>query len=403
MENFIRPSYLNSIKPFIGKQIIKVLTGQRRTGKSYLMLQIIDFIKQNNAEANIISINKEEFEFDFIKNYTDLYNYVKEKSKETKNYLFIDEIQEITEFEKAIRSLLHTGNYDIYCTGSNANMLSSDLATVLSGRYVEFNIHSLSYLEFLQFHHKENTEQSLQTYLKRGGLPFLIHLPDDDKTIFEYLKNISNTIFFKDIVSRFNIRNVSFLSDLTKYLANNCGSLFSANSIEKYLKSQKIKVSYDIILNYLDYLEKAYFIHRVKREDISGKKIFEIGEKVYFEDIGLRNTMVGYNLNDIHKIMENAVYLHLKTNNYEINIGVNKQMEIDFVGTKNNEKIYVQVAYLLNDTKTIEREFGNLLKIEDNYSKILVSMNNMETLNTYKGIKNVTLREFLSTNDLINL
>jgi len=403
MENFIRPSYLNSIKPFIGKQIIKVLTGQRRTGKSYLMLQIIDFIKQNNAEANIISINKEEFEFDFIQNYTDLYNYVKEKSKETKNYLFIDEIQEITEFEKAIRSLLHTGNYDIYCTGSNANMLSSDLATVLSGRYVEFNIHSLSYLEFLQFHHKENTEQSLQTYLKRGGLPFLIHLPDDDKTIFEYLKNISNTIFFKDIVSRFNIRNVSFLSDLTKYLANNCGSLFSANSIEKYLKSQKIKVSYDIILNYLDYLEKAYFIHRVKREDISGKKIFEIGEKVYFEDIGLRNTMVGYNLNDIHKIMENAVYLHLKTNNYEINIGVNKQMEIDFVGTKNNEKIYVQVAYLLNDTKTIEREFGNLLKIEDNYSKILVSMNNVETLNTYKGIKNVTLREFLSTNDLINL
>jgi len=403
MENFIRPSYLNSIKPFIGKQIIKVLTGQRRTGKSYLMLQIIDFIKQNNAEANIISINKEEFEFDFIKNYNDLYNYVKEKSKETKNYLFIDEIQEITEFEKAIRSLLHTGNYDIYCTGSNANMLSSDLATVLSGRYVEFNIHSLSYLEFLQFHHKENTEQSLQTYLKRGGLPFLIHLPDDDKTIFEYLKNISNTIFFKDIVSRFNIRNVSFLSDLTKYLANNCGSLFSANSIEKYLKSQKIKVSYDIILNYLDYLEKAYFIHRVKREDISGKKIFEIGEKVYFEDIGLRNSMVGYNLNDIHKIMENAVYLHLKTNNYEINIGVNKQMEIDFVGTKNNEKIYVQVAYLLNDTKTIEREFGNLLKIEDNYSKILVSMNNMETLNTYKGIKNVTLREFLSTNDLINL
>ena len=193
------------------------------------------------------------------------------------------------------------------------------------------------------------------------------------------------------------------MSDLTKYLANNCGSLFSANSIEKYLKSQKIKVSYDIILNYLDYLEKAYFIHRVKREDISGKKIFEIGEKVYFEDIGLRNSMVGYNLNDIHKIMENAVYLHLKTNNYEINIGVNKQMEIDFVGTKNNEKIYVQVAYLLNDTKTIEREFGNLLKIEDNYSKILVSMNNMETLNTYKGIKNVTLREFLSTNDLINL
>ncbi len=396
MENFQRETYLNNIKPFINKPIIKVLTGQRRIGKSYLMLQLIDYIKQNNTEANIISINKEEFEFDFIKNYTDLYNYVIEKSSEKNNYLFVDEIQEIAEFEKAIRSLLYTKNYDIYCTGSNANMLSSDLATLLSGRYIEFPIHSLSYLEFLQFHRLENKEQSMQTYLKRGGLPFLIHLPDNDKIIFDYLKNIYNTIFFKDIVSRFNIRNVSFLNDLTKYLANNCGSLFSANSIEKYLKSQKVKVSYDVIINYLDYLDKAYFIHRVKREEIQGKKIFEIGEKVYFEDIGLRNSLVGYDIKDIHKIMENAVYNHLKICGYDVNVGVNKQMEIDFVATKNNEITYIQVTYLLNEIKTIEREFGNLVKIKDNYTKIVVSMNKVETLNSYKGIKNFSLREFLS-------
>ena len=396
MENFQRETYLNNIKPFINKSIIKVLTGQRRIGKSYLMLQLMDYIKQNNTGANIISINKEDFEFDFIKNYTDLYNYVIEKSSEKNNYLFVDEIQEIAEFEKAIRSLLYTENYDIYCTGSNANMLSSDLATLLSGRYIEFPIHSLSYLEFLQFHRLENKEKSMQTYLKRGGLPFLIHLPDNDKIIFDYLKNIYNTIFFKDIVSRFNIRNVSFLNDLTKYLANNCGSLFSANSIEKYLKSQKVKVSYDIIINYLDYLDKAYFIHRVKREEIQGKKIFEIGEKVYFEDVGLRNSLVGYDIKDIHKIMENAVYNHLKICGYDVNVGVNKQMEIDFVATKNNEITYIQVIYLLNEIKTIEREFGNLVKIKDNYTKIVVSMNKIETLNSYKGIKNFSLREFLS-------
>ncbi len=396
MKNFIRTTYIEKIKTFIGKPIIKVLTGQRRTGKSFLMLQLMDYIKNNFAEANIISINKEEFEFDFIKNYSDLYNYVIDKSLSKNNFLFIDEIQEIHEFEKAIRSLLQKGNYDIFCTGSNADMLSGDLATVLSGRYIEFKINSLSFLEFLEFHNLKNTEQSLQRYLKHGGLPFLYLLPNDDKTVFEYLKNVYSTIFFKDIVSRFNIRNVSFLTDLTKYLADNCGSIFSANSIEKYLKSQKIKVSYEVIINYLDYLQRAFFIHRVKRSEIGGKKIFEIGEKVYFEDIGLRNSLVGYNINDIHKIIEKAVFNHLKYNDFDISIGVNKNIEIDFVATKNTEKIYIQVAYLLNDKKTIEREFGNLLKIEDNYPKYVVSMDTIETLSTYKGIINLSLKDFLS-------
>jgi len=357
---------------------------------------LIDFIKEKNPLANIIYINKEEFAFDFIKNYTDFHNFVIEKTTTDKNYLFVDEIQEITEFEKTIRSLLQTGNYDIYCTGSNANMLSSDLATLLTGRYIEFHIHSLSYLEFLQFHSLKNNQKALEKYMKIGGLPFLIHLPYDDKIIFDYLKNIYNTIFFKDIVSRFNIRNVSFLTDLTKYLANNCGSIFSANSIEKYLKSQKIKVSYDIIINYLDYLEKAFFINRVKREEINGKKIFEIGEKVYFEDLGLRNSLVGYNSNDIHKIMENTVYNHLKIREYEVTIGTLKSEEIDFVAKKNNETIYIQVALQLTDFNTIEREFGNLLKIEDNFEKYVITLDKVETLNTYKGIKHYTLLEFLT-------
>ncbi|MEA3450806.1 MAG: ATP-binding protein, partial [Bacteroidota bacterium] len=278
----------------------------------------------------------------------------------------------------------------------NADMLSSDLATVLSGRYIEFKINSLSFLEFLQFHQLKNTEKSLQRYLKHGGLPFLYLLPNDDKTVFEYLKNVYNTIFFKDIVSRFNIRNVSFLTDLTKYLADNCGSIFSANSIEKYLKSQKIKVSYEVIINYLDYLERAFFIHRVKRSEIGGKKIFEIGEKVYFEDIGLRNSLVGYHIKDIHKIMENVVFNHLKYNDFDITIGVNKNTEIDFVATKNTEKIYIQVAYLLKDKETIQREFGNLLKIKDNYPKYVVSMDKIETISTYQGIINLSLKEFLS-------
>ncbi len=396
MENFIRNTYIEKIIPFAGKPVIKVLTGQRRTGKSYLLLQLIDYIRNNNKKANIIAINKEEFAFDFMKTYTELYNYVIEKSVPGMNFLFIDEIQEIKHFEKAIRSLLQKGNYDIYCTGSNADMLSGDLATTLSGRYIECNIHSLSYPEFLQFHNLQNTDKALQRFLKHGGLPFLHLLPNNDKIVFEYIKNVYNTIFFKDIVGRFNIRNVSFLTDLTKFLADNCGSIFSVNSIEKYLKSQKIKISYDAIINYLSYLERAFFIHRVKRSKIGGKKILDIGEKIFFEDIGIRNALVGYSINDIHKIMENVVFNHLKINNYDITIGVNKNTEVDFVAKSNNEKIYIQVSYLLNNKQTIEREFGNLLKIEDNYPKFVVSMDTIETTSTYKGIMSVNLRDFLS-------
>lgn len=399
MNYIYRPKYIEKIKPFINKSLVKIITGQRRTGKSYMLIQLSDYIKKKNPEANIIFINKEEFAFDDIKNYKDLHAYVISKAQETNNCLFIDEIQEITGFQKAIRSLLQMGGFDIYCTGSNANLLSGDLATLLSGRYIEFSIHSLSYLEFLKFHKLENTNDALARYIKQGGLPFLIHLPDDDNIVFEYLENIYNTIFFKDIISRYNIRNVSFLGDLTRFLASNCGSLFSAHSIAKYLKSQQIKVSYDIIANYLEYLANAFIIHRVKRADIEGKKIFETGEKIFFDDVGLRNAIGGYRPEDISKIMENLVYLFLISNDYDVKIGDSKSTEIDFVAEKQNEKKYIQVAYLLKDEQTIQREFGNLIKINDNYPKYVVSFDELQTPNTYKGIISMHLRSLLSLDD----
>lgn len=399
MNIIYREKYLEKVKPFIDKQIVKIFVGQRRTGKSYMLLQLSDFIKKENPDANIIFINKEEFEFDNIRNYQDLYTYVESKSKKNQNYIFIDEIQEIKEFQKAVRSLLHKGIYDIYCTGSNANLLSGDLATLLSGRYIEFNIHSLTYPEFLKFHQLENTDETLARYMKQGGLPFLIHLPSDDKIVLEYLKNIYNTIFFKDVISRYNIRNVSFLGDLTKFLSNNCGSLFSANSISKYLKSQNIKVSYDMIANYMEYLAHAFIIHRVKRANIEGKKIFETGEKVFFDDVGLRNAIGGYRQEDISKIMENVVYLHLITNGYNVSVGASKTAEIDFIAEKQNETKYIQVSYLLNDESTIEREFGNLIKIKDNYPKYVISLDKIQAPNTFKGIINMSLRDLLSMED----
>jgi predicted AAA+ superfamily ATPase len=396
MKNYIRQNYIDRIKPFINKQLIKVLTGQRRVGKSYILSQLVDIIKEQEPESNIIFIDKEAFEFDFLKSYIDLYNYIKTKSSASKNYIFIDEIQEISEFQKALRSLLSENIYDIYCTGSNAYTLSGDLATLLGGRYIEFRIHSLSFSEFIQFHQLENNTETLNRYLKYGGLPFLIHLPNDEKTIFEYLKNIYNSIFFKDIVSRYQLKNVSFLTDLTKFTAENCGSLFSARKISQYLKSQQIKASPEVIINYLSYLENAFFIHRVKRTDIEGKKIFEIGEKLYFDDIGLRNSIIGYRKTDIGKIMENAVYLHLLINEWSVTVGFSNQLEVDFVATKNGEKMYIQVAYLLQNNSTIEREFGNLLAIEDNYKKIVITMDKLEQGNSYKGISIINLKEFLS-------
>ncbi|MEK9130028.1 MAG: ATP-binding protein [Patescibacteria group bacterium] len=396
-----RPIYLDRIKPFIDKDIIKVIVGQRRVGKSYLFFQIIDLIKQKHKKANIIYINKELNKFDNIKNYQDLLNYIKKKTiKNKKNYIFIDEIQDIEKFEKALRDLKAKNKYDIYCTGSNAKLLSSELATFLSGRYIEIKIFGLSYSEFLIFHKLKDNQDSFLKFIKYGGLPYLINLKLDDEIVFGYLKSIYNTILLKDVVERYKIRNIFFLENLISYLADNVGSLVSAKKISDFLKSQKINISPNIVLDYLLFLTNAFFVLKVSRTDIQGKKIFEINDKYYFEDLGLRHSIVGYKQMDINKIMENLVFLHLQILGYKVTIGQLKDKEIDFVCEKQNKKVYIQVAYLITDENK-EREFGNLLAIQDNYPKIVVSFDEMIDESEYKGVKHINIKKFLDKNNII--
>ncbi|MDL2320144.1 ATP-binding protein [Alistipes sp. OttesenSCG-928-B03] len=394
-----RNEYIEKIRPYIGKPVIKVLTGQRRVGKSYIMLQLCDEVREMDAKANVIVINCELEEFRHLKSSAELYEYVDSKlSAGTSNYLFIDEVQEVDGFQDALRSLLAEQKCDIYCTGSNANILSSELATYLSGRYMEFYIHSLSYREFLQFHKLDVSQDSLSKYLTFGGMPFLVNLELSQTQVYEYLSNVQSTIILKDVVAKENIRNVPFLENLVEYVADNVGSLFSANNISKYLKSQKINISPQVVINYLKALTNAYIIHKVIRSDIAGLKIFEVGEKYYFEDLGLRNTIRGFNTaGDIHKLMENAVYLHLVQSGYTVFVGRIGDKEIDFMAEREGSRIYIQVTLSALDEKTREREFGNLMEIDDNYPKYVVALNDMIIGSDYKGIHYINLAEFLTT------
>jgi hypothetical protein len=397
MDLINRIIYTERIIPFVGKGIIKVLTGQRRVGKSCVLIQLINEIKKSDPNANIVFINLEYEEFRLIKNEDDLFLYLKDKFiPEKSNYLFIDEIQDIQGFEHVLRSLQAQNTCDIFVTGSNAKMLSSELSTYLAGRYIEFHIQSLSYVEFLMFHKLEDSNQSLMSFLTYGGLPYLSNLPLNDEFVFEYLRNVYSTIMLRDVVQRENIRNVDFLETLLRYTADNVGSLFSANNISKYLKSQRTDISTPQVISYLRYLSNAYIINKVGRMDINGLKKFEIGEKYFFEDIGLRNSQIGFSLQrDIHKLIENAVYLHLRGLQYDVFVGKKDQLEIDFVGLKQGKKVYVQVAYLISDEKTQKCEFGNLLSIHDNYPKYVVSLDEFYRESDNEGIKHLHLREFL--------
>lgn len=391
----IRPLYLDKIKPFMGKSLIKVLVGQRRVGKSYLLMQIIDIIKNQEPNTQIIYINKELTEFSHIKDAQDLLNYLKKSTKnDQKVALFIDEIQDISSFEVALRDLQTRENYDIYCTGSNANLLSSELATFLSGRHIEIRIFGLSYSEFLAFHNLSDSNESFYEYLKLGGLPYLVNLSKDIQVVYEYLISIYNTVLLKDVVARFNIRNVKFLENLVEFLSDNLGSVVSSKKISDYLKSQKINISTQVVIDYLGYLETSFLVSKVRRTGIEGKKIFEIGEKYFFEDLGIRNAIVGYKSTDIHKIIENIVYLHLRMAGYKVSVGFEDNKEIDFIAQKAGEKIYVQVAYLLTNEETINREFGNLLQIPDNFPKYVVTMDEFSETSSYKGIIRMHVKDF---------
>lgn len=390
-----RPLYIDRIKPFIGKSIIKVLVGQRRVGKSCLLMQLRDIIRRQNPDIQIIYINKEQHEFSQIANSDDLFHYLKDNVKgDGKVALFIDEIQDIESFEITLRDLVTRDNYDIYCTGSNANLLSSELATFLSGRYIEIKVFGLSYSEFLMFYNLKDSVPAFQNYLKFGGLPYLINLSTEIQIAYEYLTSIYNTILLKDVVARFKVRNVKFLENLIAFLADNIGCIVSSKKISDYLKSQKINISPQVVIDYLGYLETSFLIFKVKRTGIEGKKVFETGEKYFFEDIGIRNTIVGYKASDINKILENVVYLHLRMAGYSVTVGQEGNKEIDFIAEKSGEKIYVQVAYMLTNEGTINREFGNLLEIPDNFPKYVVTMDELNEISTHKGINRIHVKDF---------
>ena len=396
----LRNDYCKKIVPYIDKSLIKVLVGQRRVGKSYVLKMIAQYIKNQNENANIIFIDKEDFDFDFIIDATSLVDFVSSKlASNQKNYLFIDEIQEIKDFEKAVRSFLSKKQCDIFCTGSNAKVLSGELATYLSGRYIEFHIHGLSYKEFLDFHNLNDSDESFEKYIRYGGLPHLFELGLQENLANEYLKNLYTTILLKDIVSRENFRNVAFLEKLSHYLADNIGSYVSALNISKYLKSQNMDVNPSVIINYIRAMCNAFVIRKTPRFDIQGKKIFENNDKYFFEDLGLRNVLTGFNLiRDIHKLLENIVYKHLISSGFEVYVGKLSDKEIDFVGKKNGKYMYVQVTYLLTDQETIEREFGNLENIKDNYPKYVVSMDKVFSESDYNGVQHLPIRAFLLMN-----
>lgn len=399
-----RPKYTERIAPFIGKNIIKVLTGQRRVGKSCLLQQLGNHIRQNHPTAVTLFINKELAAFSHIRTSDDLLAEVTNTfghSDKGNCYLFIDEVQDIQDFEHALRSLLAEEACDIYVTGSNATMLSGELATYLSGRYVEFHVHSLTFTEFLQFHRLNPNNDSLRHYLTFGGLPYLSNLPLDADISFEYLRNVYSTILLKDVVKREGIRNVDFLESLVNYVADNVGNLFSANNISRYLKSQRVNISPLQVINYLKALGDAFLVNRVSRIDIAGLRQFELGDKYYFEDLGLRNCYLGFSLQrDIHKLIENAVYLHLHSIYPKVFIGRQGEKEVDFVALDGETRIYVQATFQMGDEQTRQREFGNLLSIPDNYPKYVVSLDEWTSGSNYEGVRHLHLLDFLQRQEL---
>ncbi|MDD3543503.1 MAG: ATP-binding protein [Petrimonas sp.] len=377
--------------------IIKVMIGHRRVGKSYILFQLMELIIEKEKNANIIYINKEDIEFVDITSYKELNEYITVRLVDNRrNYIFVDEIQEIEDFQIAIRSLALDDNNDIYITGSNSQMFSSDLANELGGRYVEFRIYSLSYLEFLDFHDLPNNDESLEKYTRFGGLPYLIHLPMDESVVMEYIRSVYSTIVLRDVIKRKKIRNTEFLEQLIRFLANNIGSLFSSKSISDFLKSQKVNISPSQVSEYADSLVEAFIVHRVGRYDIVGKRLFERGEKYFFENMGIRNSIAGYKPQDRAKRLENLVCNHLLYCGYDVKVGTLATEEIDFVCTRDRETVYVQVAIELSSPTTIAREFGNLLKIKDNYTKIVVSGEHSFE-DSYEGVEHIYIRDFLSS------
>lgn len=398
----IRKKYLDAIGPFIDKPIIKVITGVRRCGKSTLIVQLITQLMDKGIKENqIIYINKELYEFDHVKDYSDLHNYVTSKSnrKTGKYYLFVDEIQDIENWERAISSLLAYGNMDIYMTGSNANLLSSELATLLSGRYVEFRMFTLGYTEFCEMLDKNTAIDSsgfdkLELYLKYGGFPGLFHVEWQEEVIRHYLQALYSTILLKDVVMRYKIRDAALLNQVAEYLIDNTGNITTAKSISDYLKSQRRKVYMDTIQNYIHHFMNAHLVSKVRRLDIRGKKLLETYEKYYLSDLGFRFSVLGYPPEALPGQLENAVFLELLQRGFHVNIGKANGFEIDFVAERAGERFYLQVCASLKNSSTIDREYRSLEKISDHFPKIVLSLDKGFERNR-KGIAWMNLEDFL--------
>lgn len=398
METIIRQEYLDKIYQHLGKETIIVLVGQRRVGKSSVLKMFCKEISRQQ-NTNIIYIDKEKRQFDFIKTYEDLNVYIDSQLDESKhNYILIDEVQDIIGFEHSVRSYRTDANTEVIITGSNSKILSNDLSTLIGGRYKRIYIQPLSYTEFLHFHQLQDTDDNLARYIRYGGLPGLIMIGLDEENIREYQMDIYHTALLKDVMMRYAIRNANFIENLVRFLADNSGKLFSANNVSKYMKGQGEQISPALIINYIDYLCEAFIIHKVSRFDIHGKRLFESNDKYYFEDHGIRNAIAGGTREgDIEKVMENVVYQHLLRLGYDVTIGQLQAGEIDFVASRpGSSRIYIQVSYLVTDEETRKREFGNLMSIHDNYPKYLISMTPLVSRNDYHGIIHLHLREFLT-------
>lgn len=397
MATIRRQSYIDKIEKYLGKETIIVLVGQRRVGKSCILKMIRDE-KMADSDNNVIYIDKEKWQYDAIQTYRDLNEYIeKHWANDKYNYILIDEVQDIEEFERSVRSFRTEPNTDIIITGSNASMLSNELSTLIGGRYKEIYIQSLSYNEFLEFHNLSDNDESLSLYIQYGGMPGLAKIGLEEDDAREYQIDIYHTVLLKDVIMRNQIRNVPFLENLVRFLADNIGKLISANSIAKYMKSQGESITSSVVINYISFLCEAYILHKVNRYDIHGKRVFENNDKFYFEDNGVRNAIAGGTREgDIEKVIENIIYEHLIRLGYQVYVGQLQAGEIDFVCTKpEGQRIYVQASFIIAEQATREREFGNLRSIKDSYPKYVISMTPLLTKNDDDGITHIHLRKFL--------
>lgn len=397
-----RPNYIQQLKPFINTPLIKVMTGIRRSGKSTVMkLLREELISQGIAEQQIIHINFESFAFSDFKTANKLYLLVKEKILTTdKYYLLLDEIQEVSEWEKAVNAFMVDFNLDLYITGSNSHLLSSELSTYLAGRYVEIPIFTLSFQEFLDFKTVYSPETSsnptalFHEYLRKGGFPMVHTANYEAETVYKIVQDIYASVILRDTVQRHKIRDVELLERIVKYAFDNIGNTFSGKNVADYFKSQQRKIDLNTVYNYLKALESAFILHRVERFDIKGKEILKTQEKFYLGDVSLLYATMGFRTSLISGILENLVYLELKRRGYQVYIGKLDKQEINFIAQKQNEKIYIQVAYKLESEETVKREFSPLQEIADNYPKYVITMDELWKENL-GGVEHLHIVEFL--------